>query len=81
MNQNGQIEKLCTGCDSFKTFDFFNKHKGRPFGLDTRCRECYNKKPSILKRSEEQKKDRIEAKGFCTNQSLTTARLVRFVIH
>lgn len=69
MNQNGQIEKLCTGCDSFKTFDFFNKAKGRPFGLDTRCRECYNKKPSRLKMAQKEKRNRIQANKIL-NQSV-----------
>lgn len=61
MNQNGQIEKLCKGCDSFKTFDFFNKANGRLFGVDSRCRECYNKKPSRLRIAEEEKQNRILA--------------------
>ena len=54
-------KKFCTGCDSFKLIDSFNKRKGSPFGLDSRCRECYNKKPSRLRILEEQKKERIEA--------------------
>ena len=61
MNQNGQIEKLCTGCDYFKTLDFFNKARGRLFGVDSRCRECYNKRPSRLRILEEEKQKRIQA--------------------
>lgn len=62
VNEKGQKEKLCTGCDSFKSLDSFNKRKGAPLGIDSRCRECQRKKPSVLRISEEQKQKRIEAK-------------------
>lgn len=60
MNENGQIEKLCTGCDSFKTFNFFNKDKGRRFGLDSRCRQCYNKRLSYQNSLDKSKQKRIK---------------------
>ena len=55
MNQNGQIEKLCTGCDSFKTFDFFTKSKAHAFGLNPRCRECEKSKKSYQESLQRQK--------------------------
>lgn len=61
INDKGQREKFCTGCDSFKLLDSFNKRKGSPFGLDSRCRECYNKKSSRLRILEEQKQKRIQS--------------------
>ena len=62
MNQNGQTEKFCTGCDSFKTLDSFSKRKDAPFGTEPRCRECQKKKPSTFRRIEEEKQKRIQAK-------------------
>jgi hypothetical protein len=62
VNEKGQKEKFCTGCDSFKSLDSFNKRKGAPLGIDSRCRICQRKKPSVLRISEEQKQKRIEAK-------------------
>lgn len=62
INDKGQREKFCTGCDSFKSLDSFNKRKGAPLGIDSRCRECQRKKPSVLRISEEQKQQRIKTK-------------------
>lgn len=67
INQNGQIEKLCTGCDSFKTFDFFNKDKRRKHGIETRCREC--KRPSY-KVSLQRKKKKVVAENKILHQSV-----------
>jgi hypothetical protein len=61
INKNGKIEKLCTGCDSFKSLDSFNKSKNGAFGIMSRCRECYNKKPSRIRIAEEEKQNRIQA--------------------
>lgn len=61
MNQNGQIEKLCKGCDSFKTFDFFNKDKNTKHGIATRCRECQKTKKSYQESLQRQKDKIIEA--------------------
>jgi hypothetical protein len=69
VNEKGQKEKFCTGCDSFKSLDSFHKRKGAPLGVDSRCRDCHKKKSSILKKSEEQKKERIEANKIL-NQSV-----------
>lgn len=69
VNEKGQKEKFCTGCDSFKSLDSFHKRKGAPLGIDSRCRDCHKKKPSTLKISEEQKKERIEANKIL-NQSV-----------
>jgi len=60
-NENGQIEKLCTGCDSFKTLDSFNKRKDGAFGIDARCRECYKNKKSYQESLQRQKHNAIEA--------------------
>ena len=62
INKNGQIEKLCTGCDSFKTLDLFNKHNTRPFGVDPRCRECCKNKKSYQARLKRQKDKIIESR-------------------
>lgn len=60
-NENGQIEKLCTGCNSFKTFDSFNKRKDGAFGIDPRCRECYKNKKSYQEGLKRQKNKLIES--------------------
>ena len=61
INEKGQKEKFCTGCDSFKTFDCFTKSKGRPYGLNPRCRKCEKKKPSYKDSLNKEKQQRIEA--------------------
>jgi len=62
MNQNGQIEKLCTGCDSFKTLNLFNKDKSKKNGITTRCRECEKNKKSYQERLKRQKDKVIESR-------------------
>jgi len=61
INEKGQKEKFCTGCDSFKTFDCFTKSKGRPYGLNPRCRKRKKKKPSYKDSLNKEKQQRIEA--------------------
>jgi len=59
MNQNGQIEKLCTGCESFKTFDCFTKSRFHSHGLNPRCRKCEKKKKSYQNSLNKLKEERI----------------------
>lgn len=42
VNPDGATEKLCTGCDTFKpaTVDHFHRHRAKPDGLQSRCKEC-----------------------------------------
>lgn len=60
-NKNGQIEKLCTGCNSFKAFDCFTKSKTGSRGLNPRCRECEKNKKSYQEHLQRQKDKIIEA--------------------
>lgn len=61
INEKGQKEKFCTGCDSFKTFDCFTKSKKHAYGLNPRCRKCEKKKTSYKDSLNKEKKQRIEA--------------------
>lgn len=64
-NTSGQQEKLCTGCNEFKTFDCFNVHKGRVFGVESRCRDCNKSKKSYKSKLEKRKvKVRIEREAL-----------------
>jgi len=67
MNQNGQTEKLCTGCNSFKTFDCFNKSKGCVFGIESRCRKC--KRPGY-KNSLNKSKEKVIQENKILHQSV-----------
>jgi len=65
VNTSGQQEKLCTGCNQFKTFDCFNVHKGRVFGVESRCRDCNKSKKSYKSKLEKRKvKVRIEREAL-----------------
>lgn len=65
VNTSGQQEKLCTGCNEFKTFDYFNVHKGRVFGVESRCRDCNKSKKSYKSKLEKRKvKVRIEREAL-----------------
>lgn len=65
VNTSGQQEKLCTGCNEFKTFDCFNAKKDRVFGIDSRCRDCVKSKTSYKETLEKQKvKVRIEREAL-----------------
>lgn len=55
VNDKGQKEKFCTGCDSFKSFDFFTKSKAHAFGLNPRCSECEKSKKSYQESLQRQK--------------------------
>ena len=69
INEKGQKEKFCTGCNSFKTFDLFNKSIGHSYGISTRCSRCQKKKPSYQHSLDKLKQERIEANKIL-NQSV-----------
>lgn len=61
VNEKGQKEKFCTGCDSFKSFDCFTKSKAHAYGLNPRCRKCEKSKKSYQESLQRQKEKIIEA--------------------
>lgn len=61
INEKGQKEKFCTGCNSFKIFDLFNKSIAHSYGISTRCRKCEKKKPSYKDSLNKLKQQRIVA--------------------
>lgn len=60
-NTSGQQEKLCTGCNEFKTFDCFSLHKNTVHGIAQRCMDC-NKSRKSYKESLDKQKQYFKAK-------------------
>ena len=73
-NTSGQKEKLCTGCNEFKTFDCFNKNKNRKYGISGTCRNCQKSRLSYTNKLEKEKQSRKEKQEKLRNQVLQNGK-------
>lgn len=73
-NALGQQEKLCTGCNDFKTFDSFNKHTGRLHNLSNNCKDCEKSKSSYTQSLKRQKKDAKMNREKLHNQAIQNGK-------
>jgi hypothetical protein len=78
INNKGQKEKFCTGCDSFKTFDAFNKDGKKKSGLETRCRKCQKSRKSYQESLQRQKDKVIEAKKILHQSVIDNGKTCSF---
>ena len=61
--------KECKGCDTTKSKKDFNKHKNKPDGLQTQCRECIKK---ATKKWEKNNPEKNRKRKLMSNYGITT---------